>query len=237
MGKKIDLTNKKFNHLYVLGEVPFEERTNPRIVEWYCLCDCGKRTKVRTAYLNNGHTKSCGCRRAEAAKENFTKDIKGIKFTKLTALEPTEERGADGSIIWKCQCDCGNIHYASTNSLTTGAISSCGCMRSKGELIITQLLTIMDIPFKRQYHFDDLKDKGYLYFDFAIFNNKNELVCLLEYQGEQHFNNTPRGSWNSPLEHDLMKKEYCEKNKIKLIEIPYYDFDNLSIAYLENKLK
>ena len=110
-------------------------------------------------------------------------------------------------------------------------------MRSKGELIITQLLTIMDIPFKRQYHFDDLKDKGYLYFDFAIFNNKNELVCLLEYQGEQHFNNTPRGSWNSPLEHDLMKKEYCKKNKIKLIEIPYYDFDNLSIAYLENKLK
>ena len=81
MGKKIDLTNKKFNHLYVLGEVPFEERTNPRIVEWDCLCDCGNRTKVRTSYLNNGHTKSCGCRRAEAAKENFTKDIKGIKLS------------------------------------------------------------------------------------------------------------------------------------------------------------
>ena len=33
MGAKIDLTNKKFNYLYVLGEVPKEERKNPKKVE------------------------------------------------------------------------------------------------------------------------------------------------------------------------------------------------------------
>ena len=236
MGVKIDLTNKKFNYLYVLREVPKEERRNPNRVEWECQCDCGNITRVITTYLKTGHTKSCGCRRSEAAKENFTKDIKNIKFNRLTPLEQTDQRGTDGSIIWKCRCDCGNIHYASTNSLTTGAIASCGCLRSKGELIITQLLTIMKIKFKRQFHFKDLKDKKYLYFDFAIFDDKDELISLIEYQGEQHFNDTSRGAWTSPRLHDEMKRAYCKEKNIKLIEIPFYDFENLSIAYLESKL-
>ena len=107
--------------------MPFEERKNKKRVEWKCRCDCGNITTVITNYLLNGHTKSCGCRRAEIAKKNFTKDITGKTYNKLTALEPTDKRGSDGSIIWKCRCECGNIHFASVSSLTNGAIGSCGC--------------------------------------------------------------------------------------------------------------
>src|SRR4030095_1421543 len=28
---------------------------------WECLCVCGKTTRVQTAHLTNGHTRSCGC--------------------------------------------------------------------------------------------------------------------------------------------------------------------------------
>ena len=94
----------------------------------------------------------------------------------------------------------------------------------------------MKIKFKRQFHFKDLKDKKYLYFDFAIFYDKDELISLIEYQGEQHFNDTSRGAWTAPRLHDEMKRAYCKEKNIKLIEIPFYDFENLSIAYLENKL-
>jgi hypothetical protein len=52
--------------------------------------------------LTSGHTKSCGCRRIEAARENFSKDLTNKTFSKLTAIEPTNQRGSDGSIIWKC---------------------------------------------------------------------------------------------------------------------------------------
>ena len=33
-----------------------------------------------------------------------------------------------------------------------------------------------------------------------------------------------------------MKKEYCKKKNISLIEIPYTDFDIIDWKYLKNKL-
>ena len=102
MPAKLNLIGQKFHCLTVLTEVPKAERRNPKQVEWKCQCECGNITSVITNYLTSGHTKSCGCRRASAARENFTRDIKGKKYNKLTALEPTEGRGADGSVIWKC---------------------------------------------------------------------------------------------------------------------------------------
>lgn len=30
-------------------------------------------------------------------------------------------------IVWKCQCDCGNIAFVPTSYLTTGDTKSCGC--------------------------------------------------------------------------------------------------------------
>lgn len=36
-------------------------------------------------------------------------DITGDRFGRLAALNGTNKRGSDGSIIWLCQCDCGNL--------------------------------------------------------------------------------------------------------------------------------
>lgn len=238
MPAKLNLVGQRFSHLEVLEEIPMEERRNKKKVEWKCICDCGNITSVVTNYLTSGHTKSCGCRRVEAAKENFTKDIKGNVYNKLTALKPTEKRGADGSIIWECQCECGNIHYASVNSLNNGAIESCGCQRSRGESKINKILFENGINYQTQFWFTDLKDKKYLYFDFAILNDDGSVKCLIEYQGIQHYYpEVLHGAWkNTPQEHDKMKKEYCDKNNIRLIEIPYTDLEIINWEYLENKL-
>lgn len=238
MPTKLNLIGQKFYYLTVLREVPKEERRNPKRVEWECQCDCGNKTTVISAYLKSGHTKSCGCRRAEAARENFTKDISNKVFNKLTALEPTEDRAADGSVIWKCQCECGNIHYVSASCLNSGAIGSCGCQRSRGESKINAILFENDINYQTQFWFKDLKDKKYLYFDFAILNNDGTIKCLIEYQGIQHYHpEVLHGAWtNTPQKHDAMKKEYCKNNNIPLIEIPYTDFEIIDWEYLKNKL-
>lgn len=55
------------------------------------------------------------------------KNIIGEKFGRLTVVEPIG-RTNNGTIVYKCLCDCGNTHHASTNSLTQYVIKSCGCL-------------------------------------------------------------------------------------------------------------
>lgn len=54
-----DLTGKKFGKLTVLKQGPYYGRQ----IQWWCKCDCGATTLVRTTYLLSGHTTSCGCNR------------------------------------------------------------------------------------------------------------------------------------------------------------------------------
>jgi hypothetical protein len=75
-------------------------------------------------------------------------NLVGKRFGKLLVVEKTDLRYGDGCIIWKCQCDCGNITYVNTNSLKREDIISCGCLRSKGEQRINQLLYENNINFK-----------------------------------------------------------------------------------------
>ena len=62
MGRKIDLTNKKFGKLLVLEEVP--ERRNKKIY-WKCRCDCGNIKEISGSDLKSGKVVSCGCKKAE----------------------------------------------------------------------------------------------------------------------------------------------------------------------------
>ena len=236
MPAPLNLTGQRFGELVALRVAEKSESPNPKKRFWVCRCDCGKETIVLTSYLTSGHTKSCGCRRATAMAKTMATNLKGQKFGKLTVLEATDERASDGCIMWKCKCDCGNIHFVNTNSLKNGDIQSCGCQRSRGEAKINTILFNNNINYATQYWFKDLKDKKYLYFDFAIFNEDKTIKCLLEYQGEQHYSDNQRGLWKSPKKHDNMKRDYCKKHNIPLIEIPYTDFDILDDNYLKNKL-
>lgn len=58
------------------------------------------------------------------------RDLTGQKFNRLLALEPTEKR-SNGSVVWKCQCDCGNICYIDASSLTKERTKSCGCLKKE----------------------------------------------------------------------------------------------------------
>ena len=60
-----------------------------------------------------------------------------------------------------------------------------------------------------------------LRFDFGILNSKNELEYLIEYQGIQHRKLMgPNGFGKQQLLYtDPQKKEFCNKNHIKLFEI------------------
>ena len=116
---KKDLTGKKFGKLTVIRET--EERASNGGIIWECQCDCGNKYKVVGSNLTRkkNPTVSCGC-------QTNMRDWTGCKVGKLTVIEPTEERRG-GKIVWKCQCECGNIHFVSSGNLQSKSVLSCGC--------------------------------------------------------------------------------------------------------------
>lgn len=121
---RIDLTGMRFGKLTVL-----EKAVDTTDSAWKCLCDCGKECVVLTQSLRNGKRTSCGC---DSRKGKSTvKDIAGQKFSRITALYPTQQRDRNGSVVWHCVCDCGNELDMSYNHLRYGEKISCGCMREK----------------------------------------------------------------------------------------------------------
>lgn len=119
-----DLINKEFGRLKVLYKN--EEKRNGRTY-WHCQCNCGVEKDIETYNLTSGRIKSCGCLNQERRHQNNS-HLEGKKFFSLTVIKPSEQRGTDGSIIWQCKCDCGNICYVSTNYLRNGEKKSCGCL-------------------------------------------------------------------------------------------------------------
>lgn len=49
-------------------------------------------------------------------------------FNRLTVLEDSQQRTSSGSVLWKCQCECGNITLATGSELKNGHKKSCGCL-------------------------------------------------------------------------------------------------------------
>lgn len=56
------------------------------------------------------------------------REITGLRFGRLTAVEPTDER-SDRKIVWICKCECGNIIKVPTRRLISGNTKSCGCYK------------------------------------------------------------------------------------------------------------
>lgn len=55
-------------------------------------------------------------------------DLTGKRFGRLVILGRAEKRGSRGARtvpLWECRCDCGNITYKATDTLTNSDLSMC----------------------------------------------------------------------------------------------------------------
>lgn len=105
-------------------EEPTEQR-KARYIVWRCRCECGRDILLDTRCLQRGTVRDCGCRTPVRPNQ---RDISGMRFGKLTAVRPTEERGSAGTTVWVCRCDCGGEVRAELRQLVTGMRKSCGCL-------------------------------------------------------------------------------------------------------------
>lgn len=67
MAKVIDLTGQRFGRLTVLRLSPVRSKSGS--ARWICKCDCGNDRTYGSGDLRGGGIKSCGCYRADLARE------------------------------------------------------------------------------------------------------------------------------------------------------------------------
>lgn len=132
---------------------------------------------------------------------------------------------------------CGHEWGVTPNNFLDQSSRCPRCNESKGEKEVKRILEDRKYNFLQQYRFNDCKDQITLAFDFALMNN-DEVLCLIEYQGEQHYRAVGffggEEGFKKSQRRDNIKRDYCKRNKIPLIEVPYYEKD--VEGYLENEL-
>lgn len=127
----------------------------------------------------------------------------------------------------KCKClKCNRIIYITPNHLKRG--EGCRyCKLSKGEKKIEKYLIDNNIKYFTQYKFDDCRMINPLRFDFYL---PDYNICI-EYNGKQHYKSVKHFGGTENFERqqqrDNVKRVYCQNNNIKLVEIPYTEFNNI----------
>lgn len=183
--------------------------------KYKCCQDC--MIKYRSLNIRNSY---------DEVKSNI-ESIKGYKLLSKKYINYRDRL--------KIQCPEGHIFYMSYKNFFYEGCRCLVCSESNGEKVIRKYLTANNIKFKQEFTFNDLKGIGgnSLRFDFAIIDNNDDLKLLIEYDGEFHYNSQYNNdSYNMLQVHDKLKDDYCIKNNIKLIRIPYWKFD-----YIKSILK
>lgn len=115
------------------------------------------------------------------------------------------------------------------------------CNQSSGEKRMISILEKRGLQIKQQYSFEDCKHINRLRFDGYDENNK----IAYEYQGQQHYQPIDfagKGSewadneYKKGLIRDKIKQDYCKEHMISLIQVPYWEFDNM-YNFLDEEIK
>ena len=180
----------------------------------------------------NNHLRGQGCSscygNTKKTKEQFIENARKIHGNKYDYSKVVYKNNRTPMKI-KCN-KCNKYFYQDAGNHLSG--QGCPyCASSNGEKKIAEILTNNTIEFKQEYIFKDCKDKRVLPFDFylPLFN-----VCI-EFQGKQHYKegfsfylSYNRGNvekatlqFEKTRYHDKLRREYCAKNNIVLLEIKY----------------
>lgn len=219
MGKTIDLTGQRFGKLLVIKKDESIIPKSGRHARWICQCDCGNIVSVQSNHLRAGDTTACSL----ACKNRIPN---GSQFGKLTVIEMTNERAKNGgAVLYKCQCDCGNIELVSSTELRANRKFHCSkCGFSSGEIAIIKMLEKNNIQYQQEQSAPGCinpETKKPLRFDFYL----PDYNCFIEFDGIQHFETIKYWGGKNGLEErqkkDNIKTNYCLTNNIYLIRIPY----------------
>jgi hypothetical protein len=222
--------------------LPLQEYVQSKIPIWVMCKKCGHKWQSTPDSLLHGS----GCLECLKQELHDTQAKSNEKFLEELAkanpmLRPLDPYYNDHT---KIRVECLIHHYiwpAAPNKILRRHTGCPKCSMYTNEQKIAQYFSGRNEDIEPQKRYDDCRDKNPLPFD--IYVSKYNL--LIEYQGEQHYKPIRRGSMteDEALEqlritqyHDKIKLEYCVKNNIPLVRVPYWKQDNIE-DFLINECK
>lgn len=149
-----------------------------------------------------------------------------------TPLKVTNKSASQTKVLFRCSC--GKEFERSIYKWMDGSdvCLSCSEKCSKNERILVKYLKETKIEYIQEYRFNSCYDIKPLPFDFYLPRFK----CLIEIDGQQHFEptnykgrldgETIQKKFALQQKHDKIKNDYCEKNNISLLRLPYFTFED-----------
>lgn len=130
MTKLYDLVGQTFGRLTVIER----SRNEKGVSTWRCRCSCGGITEVATARLRSGHTRSCGCLKADPTE--FKRPVGrptlynidayiGQEFGFWTVIGFAHRDERSRNQYWTCRCRCGVEKPVSSTNLLRGISTKC----------------------------------------------------------------------------------------------------------------
>jgi very-short-patch-repair endonuclease len=127
---------------------------------------------------------------------------------------------------FRFKCSKNHTYETTIDSYIRGTRCSI-CRASKGEQYIVKFLKDYQIKFVKEKTFKDCKNEktdGIFRFDFFLLDYN----LIIEYDGKQHFEEVEFfNSLEEIQSSDLQKNDFCYKNNINLIRIPYWCLENI----------
>ena len=206
----------------ILGEI----RKNHKIYYKVECILCHNIRQVRADNLNQA-CRSCAAKIRDKKYSKVKKDLTGQQFGNWIVINKAQKAN-----YWHCKdIKTGTERDVFRGNLTQGVSKGDGSVSSWGQRQIIYLLNQNSLSYVTEYTFADLKtDKnGTPRFDFAIMDTHNNVYCLIEYDGRQHFHYDKNWKMSKKdyqrLQYiDNLKNQYCKIHNIKL-----YRFNKNSI--------
>jgi len=194
--------------------------------------------------LPSSHLKGCGCKKCGDIYRGKNCRLSIDDF--ITNANIKHNKKYDYSLVdfvttkskIKIICPIHGVFEQLANSHSQG-YGCPKCKRSKGEEIIEEFFKSNHIEYITQYKITNenlfCKQKIMLVDFFLPTHN-----TIIEFNGIQHYVSLGHFGGDSRFEkqkeRDYSVKQYCKNHKIKLIEIPYNEFDNIE-QILKKELK
>lgn len=221
-GNKYDYTNTIYNGSMKNVEIicpihgSFFQTPNVHLSGAGCPI-CGlKSTKFKNEFINRA-------RYVHGDKYDYSKTIVKSSLEKVVITCPIH----------------GDFKQQAYSHLIGCGCPQCSTSLSKGENKIAKFLLSNRVTYVSQYKIknDNLfSNRKEMHVDFYL--PKENII--IEYNGQQHYKEVSyfggEIKFNEQKERDMALRQYCKEHGIKLIEIPYSDYDNIE-TILKKKLK